>query len=202
MEKYWNENWKYFKQAPPWETNNVDPNLIEVLQEISFSSAFEIGSGSGVNANYLSQYSPTTALDISEYAITYSKEKYKNSNIEFVCSNFIDYNHLHKYDFIFDRGCYHGLGTIKDREDFLNKVSQMLSSKGKFLCIIGSAEDINNNEGPPRHTLTQIVSYFDRFLKIEKINQCTLGNNSGVQSPAFWILCSLRTIPLNITYNY
>lgn len=199
---FWNNFWNQHGTNVPWEIDAVDNNLIDFLQTTKIQNMLEIGCGSGINSIWASDKAlHVTAIDISHEAINIAKTKNTKSNIHFKDINFFDWQNNCKYDFIFDRGCFHGLKLQDERKDFVKKIADVIEERGKWLSIIGSAENIFQNEGPPRHTLSQIVTTIEPFLKIIQIKECFLKNKNGILSPAWFVVSSKRLIQINKTFG-
>jgi SAM-dependent methyltransferase len=195
---YWNNRWNYLKSSAPWEIYEADSTLMEFFELLQVENMLEIGCGSGTNAIWASERaSHVTAIDIANLAINLAVSKPHNPNLQFLKVDFFEFSKDRDYDFIFDRGCFHGIQSESDRCRFADKISSVITDNGHWLSIVGSAEDIDSNQGPPRRTLTEVVSSIEPYMKITQIKECKLKNNNGIFSPAWAIISSKRTIALN-----
>lgn len=197
---YWNEFWNQQGSNVPWETNELDETFVNYVDNCQIKNMLEIGCGSGINSTWAAEKAKSvTALDISATAINLARMRTTKNNLQFQNIDFFQFETDIQYDFIFDRGCFHGLRSHYDKVFFVEKISYNISDQGQWLSIIGSAENVNDNEGPPRHTLSDIVSIIEPFLKIVKITECFLKNRNGILSPAWAVISEKRTIPINKT---
>lgn len=197
---YWNEFWNQQGISVPWETNELDETFIEYVNNREIKNMLEIGCGSGINSLWAAEKAESvTAVDISITAINLAQTRTTKNNLQFQNIDFFHFETNVQYDFIFDRGCFHGLRSHHDRVRFVEKISCNISDQGQWLSIIGSAENVHGNEGPPRHMLSDIVPIIEPFLKIVKITECFLKNRNGILSPAWAVISEKRNIPINKT---
>lgn len=197
---FWNSFWDQQGGNVPWETNEIDETFVDYANTHEIKNMLEIGCGSGINSVWAAEKAKSvTAIDISITAINLSRMRETKNNLQFQNIDFFHFETNVLYDFIFDRGCFHGLRSYNDQLFFVEKISHIIADQGCWLSIIGSAENINGNEGPPRHSLSEIVSAIEPFLKIIKITECVLKNRNGILSPAWAVLSEKRTIPINKT---
>ena len=165
----WNENWSIYRENAPWESNAVDNSLISYINTtVGIKTALELGCGSGINSVWLAQQGfDVTAIDVADLAIdlTINTSDLNNVDIKTTTCDILEYNTLEKYDFIFDRGCYHNYSNFEQQTNFVKKVSSLLSPTGTWLSIIGS-DDRTDDDGPPKHKLLSIVNCFDPWLDI------------------------------------
>ena len=198
---YWNNFWEDLKENVPWETNEIDETLFNFLKNKNFSSAIELGCGSGLNALLISNFVLNCdGIDISDFAINLAKKRNIYQKVNFKVEDVLSFKTEQKYDLVFDRGCFHGFDTDIDRYAFVKKVDDLLEVNGKWLSLIGSCENIHNNLGPPRYSLTQISSYIEPFLKIEEVQECGIKNKGGIFSPGWKIVSSKRKYHINKSF--
>jgi 2-polyprenyl-3-methyl-5-hydroxy-6-metoxy-1,4-benzoquinol methylase len=192
----WNENWSIYRENAPWESNAVDNSLISYINTtVGIKTALELGCGSGINSVWLAQQGfDVTAIDVAELAIdlTVSTSNLNNVDIKTSTCDILEYNTLEKYDFIFDRGCYHNYSDFEQQTEFVKKVSSLLSPVGTWLSIIGSDDRIDS-EGPPKHKLLSIVKCFDPWLDILEIQKCKILMYNNLASPAWKVVSKNKT---------
>jgi SAM-dependent methyltransferase len=189
----WNRTWIDNQGSIPWENNRPDQTLTEyvVKNKEHISSVLELGCGSGINANWMwGQGLAVKAIDISSIAISLAKER--NSNIDFVESDVFSFNDITTYDLIFDRGCYHNYSDLEEQELFIKKVSTLLSPAGQWLSIIGSSENKSVDFGPPKHIILDIITVFDKHLKIIEIKECIMELNFGKTALGWKVVSCIR----------
>lgn len=198
---YWNNFWSKDGENVPWETNEVDESLISFLNDRQFSSVLEFGCGSGINLLMMAKKGMRcTGIDISEVAIEFAKRRDIHRTVDFRVEDVFLFSTDDRYDLIFDRGCFHGFSSVIDRHNYVKKVNELLSNDGKWFSLIGSAENVQDNFGPPRHTLLQVVSCIEPYLKIEEVQECEIKNKGGIMSPGWKITSSKRKVPINKSF--
>lgn len=193
--EYWNNN---DINNLPWEIHAPDKNLVEFYSTIdkkNIKTAIDIGCGLGTNSLWIaSQNVKVTAIDISERAIYNAKKNLndKNFQIDFSVMDFLNHNNLlnNYYDFIFDRGCIHGMNKI-DVEKFANEVSRIISPDGVWLSIIGSYDGEEVYCGPPRRTCSEMITSIEPYMKIISLHSSTMQIYDDIWVDV-WILISKK----------
>ena len=179
MTKTWENNWKTYGDNLPWVVNEVQPSLIKYTEILQPKKILEIGCGDGLNSSWLEQNGyDVTSIDISESAIAIAKQKYPNIKQAYAVDIFL-YETDQKYDFIFDRGCFHGNEINKPK--FVEKIYNLLEPNGHWLCIAGKTTELKN--GPRPCTLAVLADPIETHLEIVSVN--TVG-----------ILCNLPKVEL------
>jgi SAM-dependent methyltransferase len=192
---HWNDFWNMYGKDVPWNVEEVDENLYEFVDKKKFDKILEIGCGAGSNTDFLADRCDSIiSIDISSKAIDIAKELVDKKNVSFECVDFLNFSHNDKFDLIFDRGCLHGFERITDRRKFVKKISNLLSNRGEWVSLIGSAENVMDNEGPPQWKIMDIVKAVDKHLQIKEIKQCSLKNRNGILSPAWIVISSKRIV--------
>lgn len=114
----------------PWFSQDLDPDLKQELQERNIGSGtfLDLCTGPGTQAIALSEKGFTvTGTDISESAV--EKAKKLSSSVEFKTNDILNSTLRKKFDYIFDRGCFH-VFSPKERSKYLREVKRMLKRKG------------------------------------------------------------------------
>lgn len=192
-DRKWKNSWLEKKLESSWISDYVDHNLKKYFSQLESYpvNVLEVGCGDGLNSVFLSEHGCVVdALDVSDFALEIAKSK--SQNINFICDDFITTTNLtKKYDFIFDKGCFHGT-TAPDL--YVKKISSLLTSNGVWFSIIGSAEgrDINDPAGPPKHKLTDLVNCIDPVMRILNVEATTLVHKKNIHSPAWKIISCNR----------
>lgn len=187
----WNTMWNEHGLDSSWVTNAPDDTLVNYFKNNKPITVLEIGCGSGDNANFMSkQGCIVDAIDISNFAIQSARTL--SANVNFICDDFIKTDKFNqRYDFIFDRGFFHGL---TNKTLALTKISSLLNPGGKWLSLIGSVEGKTaENSGPPSHSLSSVVSIIEPHLRILSVNTITILNKKTILSPGWAILSTART---------
>jgi 2-polyprenyl-3-methyl-5-hydroxy-6-metoxy-1,4-benzoquinol methylase len=192
-DRRWKDLWLERKLESSWIANTVDHNLekyFSTLENIPMH-VLEVGCGDGVNSLFLSKQGCTVdAMDISDFALDVAKSS--TNKINFICDDFITTDKLvKKYDFIFDKGCFHG---TTDPISFARKIASVLTPTGVWFSVIGSMEGRDKNDpfGPPKHTLSDLIIKIEPHLKIISAEATTLVHKKDIHSPAWRIISSNR----------
>jgi len=156
----------------PWDVGKPDFNLIQVVTTASIKpcQALEIGCGTGDNAIWLAQQKfDVLAFDSSEAAIEKAKEKALEAGVrcsfrvaDILKSGFPEA----PFGFAFDRGCFHALGSAKDRKRFAQQVHRHLGENGLWLSLVGNADEKRVGPGPPQCSARDIVSAVEQHFEI------------------------------------
>lgn len=166
MTHTWENNWKTYGDNLPWVVNEVQPSLIKYTELLKPRKILEIGCGDGLNSSWLEQNGyDVTSIDISESAIAIAKQKYPNIKQAIAVDIFL-YETDQKYDFIFDRGCFHGKEI--DKIKFVEQVHNLLEPNGYWLSIAGKTTELKN--GPTPRSLTELASYIEPQLEIVSVD--------------------------------
>lgn len=187
----WNTVWNERGLDSSWVINAPDETLVNYFKNNKPTTVLEIGCGSGDNASFMSgQGCKVDAIDISNFAIQSARTL--SANVNFICDDFMKTNALNtQYDFIFDRGFFHGL---TNKTLTLSKIVSLLKPGGKWLSLIGSSEGVTpENSGPPSHSLNSIVSIIEPQLRILSVNTITILNKKTILSPGWAVLSTVRS---------
>lgn len=184
---------RYKSGDTPWDHNAPDGNLIDVIthKPICGCKALEIGCGTGNNAIWLAQNNfDVTGCDIAETAIAAAKKKAAASTVDctFCVADFL-INPIpgQPFGFVFDRGCFHSLDTHRERAQFAVNVFSHLNAGGRWLTLVGNADDRQNRDvGPPRLTAEDLVSAVEPCFEIISLTTGHFGSNQ-VDPPSAWI---------------
>jgi SAM-dependent methyltransferase len=180
----------------PWDIGRPDSNLVQTVTTVPIKpcKALDIGCGTGDNAIWLSQQGFRVAgVDTSEIAIEKAKEKASKANIEcvFGVSDILKSRiEGAPFGFAFDRGFFHTLGSHKDRESFVEKVSAHLEKEGLWLSLLGNADEQRKGPGPPQRTARDIVNSVEPLFEILSLVSGAFGSNRP-SPPRAWV-CLMR----------
>jgi ubiquinone/menaquinone biosynthesis C-methylase UbiE len=149
-----------------WELGKPRPILVEFVEKglIKKGKTLDLCCGAGTNTIYLAEKGfEVTAIEISQRAIEYAKEKAEHANVKinfmiqsFVALSFGD----EEFDFVFDIGCFHHM-EIVDRQKFIKGVHRVLKKGGNYLLTCFSYKN-----GPAWNHFTekQIISLFSEVI--------------------------------------
>lgn len=190
---HWNNFWNNRKHNATWNVQHPDIHLVKFLTDYNIKSSLELGCGTGVNARYISKFSSVDAIDISEFAVTEARKQ--SYDINYILGDFISTLFNQKYDFIFDRGYFHGhLGCqLSDRINIVDKISKLLNPDGYWLSIIGSDQGVNeDNVGPPQHSYDMVLNSINSYMDVKSIVLSTIDNQNRLPSPAWVVISCLK----------
>ena len=187
---------RYKTGVTPWELARPDSNLIDVVKKenIKPCKALEIGCGTGSNAIWLAQNGfDVTGFDFSPLAIEKAKEKSREKGVEilFFVKDFLKHEGKSAdVEFIFDRGCFHSFETKDDRNTFAKNASYNLKEQGCWLSLLGSADDLPRDTGPPMRSALDIVTAVEPYFEILFLVSARF--DSSRENPARCWKCLMR----------
>ncbi len=189
-------NQRYEKGDTPWELGWPDKNLINVIkeQQIQPGKALDIGCGTASNAIWLAQNKfEVTGADFSPLAIEKAKERIQHQgvNIQLLVKDFLSLDVIAPdFEFIFDRGCFHGFDQEDYRKQFAQNVWSHLKKDGVWLSLLGNYDDEPRDEGPPMRSALEIVTAVEPFFKILFLESGRF--DSHREKPARCWVCFMR----------
>jgi len=197
MEHDWNG--QYLRGELPWDTDEPDPHLTELVRSgvVTPGRALEIGCGTGTNAVWLAgQGFDVVGVDIAERAIEMARAKAGSvPRVSFRRADFlVDDAVRGPFDFVFDRGVFHVFDEAADRARFAARVAGLLRPDGLWLSVVGSTEGPPRDEGPPRRSALDIVTAIEPALEIVSLRTSEFhGDTAGLRA---WVCLSRRrTMP-------
>jgi SAM-dependent methyltransferase len=114
--------------------------------------AVVLGCGTGTNAIYLAKEGfDVTAIDIAPTALSLAEEKAKKAGVTvrwLLADVLAPPADLKSFDFIFDRGCYHGVRR-NSAEGYVKTLKQQSRVGTNVLILAGNANE-ERHYGPPR----------------------------------------------------
>src|SRR5438132_7135178 len=100
---------RYAAGELPWDTGIPDPQLVELVTAgvIAPGRALEVGCGTGTNALWLAQHGfEVLGVEVSPRAVDKARAR-AGSACRFEVRDFLAERPAERYDFVFDRGCFH-----------------------------------------------------------------------------------------------
>ncbi len=167
----------------PWDLGRADANLVKMVEQLPVGGcrALDIGCGTGDNALWLAGKGfQVTGVDISSRAIEEARTKALQSNVE---SRFLEADFLQKqldepsYGFVFDRGCFHSLGSPEEHTVFARNVWAHLDQNGLWLSLVASADAPQRDPGPPRLSVVEIATAVESLFEILSLVSGHLDSN-------------------------
>src|SRR5438445_5280015 len=146
----WQE--RYRSGDTPWDTGQPSSELQRVIaaENIRPCRALELGCGSGTNAIWLAKQGfEVTAVDLSSLAVSRARERAAEQQVkpDFLCADVLNLPDVGRYDFFFDRGCYHVVRRI-DVQSYERALRQVTHPGTLGLVLAGNARE-PHDPGPP-----------------------------------------------------
>jgi SAM-dependent methyltransferase len=151
------ENWdsRYRGNSrPPWDKGFPSSHLKAALENGRFKPgrAVVLGCGTGTNAILLAQKGfDVTAIDVAPTALNLAEQKAKTAGVKvrwLLADVLAPPADLKPFDFIFDRGCYHGVRRGNAR-GYVEAVKRLSQPGTQILILAGNANE-ERHYGPPR----------------------------------------------------
>jgi SAM-dependent methyltransferase len=193
---YWES--QYSTGSTPWDNERPDITLTSCIDSFNIKSCrtLEIGCGTGTNAIWLAEHGfDVLGVDISETAI---EKAIKNSDIAGVNCRFAVLDFLNetvpesKFDFVFDRGCFHTFDVSEDRQRFAETVHRYIADNGVWLSLVGRSEGfrISFSSGPPRRSKSDILEAIEPYFEIISLDTNYFEDRHN-RHPKNWV-CFMR----------
>jgi ubiquinone/menaquinone biosynthesis C-methylase UbiE len=189
------EEWDQIYRGYPmeswgWELGKPRPIIVEFVEKelIKKGKVLDLCCGAGTNTVYLAKKGfEVTAIDISQRAIEYAREKAKHANakINFMIQSFVDLSFGdEEFDFVFDMGCFHHV-EIVDRSKFIKGIHRVLKKGGDYLLTCFSYKN-----GPAWNHFTekQLISLFSGYFGINVIRHISSIEGDSVKRYFYTLL--------------
>jgi len=149
----------YYKEANKeidtvaWAKGEVNPFLEEYLENYSGSTSKAIVIGSGLGDDAFALYVAgfdVTAIDISEEAVAWSKERFDGAEIDFRVTDLFELPQelLGQYDFVFEAFTIQSL-PLALRDRVITAISSLMKPGATLLAITNAKLDHEKFDGPP-----------------------------------------------------
>ncbi len=140
-------------RMPGWDTGRPSGNLTKVVEEgtIRPCRTVVLGCGTGNNAIYLAGKGfDVTGIDVAPTALTLAEEKARKAGVEvqWLVADVLAPPKRKPFDFIFDRGCYHGVRR-HNAAGYVAAIRQLTRPGSEVLILAGNANEARRH-GPPR----------------------------------------------------
>jgi len=177
----------------PWYSPGLDDDLENALDKLGLKSGtfLDLGTGPATQAKKLEERGfEVTGVDISEEAIMLAKKAYRH--IEFLQDDILNTKLSKKFDFIFDRGCFHVIDVNK-RKIYAENVFNLLNDSGLLFLKCFSNKMPDTGSGPHRISEKIIKNTFGRLFIIEEIIETEFKNERNPHTPkALFIIMKRR----------
>ncbi len=149
----------YYKEASKelsnvaWAKGEVNPFLQEYLDTFSGTPAKAIVIGSGLGDDAFALYVAgfdVTAIDVSEEAIAWAKERFDGAEIDFRVADLFDLpsDLLGSFDFVFEAFTIQSLPlALRDRT--ITAITSLMKPDAKVLAVCNAKQDHEHFDGPP-----------------------------------------------------
>ena len=190
----WEE--RYAQKKTPWDTGRPNSHLVQLVAmwPRSGGNVLDIGCGTGTNAIWLAQQGfQVSGIDISSRAIELAKQRAKESGVEccFAADDFLSRQTAgSSFSLLFDRGCFHCMGTDERRSRFVSQAAASLEPGGMWFSLIGNSDQQLDGTGPPRLTAAQICASVEPAFEVLRLESCFFDSNQP-ELLRFW-QCLMR----------
>lgn len=165
----------------PWYNPDLDKDLAYALDNLGLKSGtfLDIGTGPATQAKQLQDKGfEVTGIDLSESAISLAKQAYPT--IEFFQDDILTTSLSKKFDYIFDRGCFHVIEVDK-RGIYVRNVFNLLKDNGLLFLKCFSDKMPDTGVGPHRFSEQIIKDIFRPTFTIEEIKESEFNNDKNPQ---------------------
>ena len=169
----------------PWDNGRPSSDLVKTVESgaVKPCTVVELGCGTGTNAIYLQRNGfDVTAIDIAPTAIALARKKALREGwlIDWGVADALNLptiGRLPTADFIYDRGCYHGVRKTNAKE-YVETVRK-LSLPGTRLMILAGNANEKEQSGPPRVTEEQLRGDFGKDFDFEWLRETRFDDKNG-----------------------
>jgi SAM-dependent methyltransferase len=150
-------------RMPGWDVGRPASRLKKAVEDgvIKPGRAVVLGCGTGTNAIYLAGKGfKVTAVDVAPTALILAEEKARKAkvSVRWLVADVVTLPDIGKFDFIFDRGCYHHVRGY-DAPGFVKTICRLSREGSLFLLLAGNANE-SRRYGPPRISEKQLCGDF------------------------------------------
>ncbi len=185
-------------RRPGWDVGRPATVLQAAIKDgaVKPGRALELGCGTGTNAIFLAQKGfDVTAIDVAPTCLMMARDKAGKAKVKvrWLVTDVLNLPELGKFDFIFDRGCYHGVRRVS-AGGFVKSVNA-LSKPGTLMLIIAGNANEARHYGPPRVDETELVNDFSKtwdFVWLKEIRLDSRNPNTKSSAWAWSILLRRR----------
>jgi len=184
------------KNAAPWDTKQVAVELKKAVEsgKIKPGRAVVLGCGAGTNSIYLaSKGFDVTAMDVAPTALAIAKARADKAKVKvnWVLADVTAVPKLKPFDFIYDRGCYHGVRRSFAKE-FVESAKNLSKPGTQFLILAGNANEARHY-GPPRVKEEDIRNDFKALFDFTWLRESKFGaDGEKGKGPLMWSILMTR----------
>ena len=183
----------------PWAKNQPHPYLQDWLQTHPPKKdklALVIGCGLGDDAELLSSLGyQATAFDISPTAIAWCKQRFPESNVNYLVADLfnLDSEWQGKFDFVFECRTVQAL-PLDVRSSAIGAIASLVAKNGTLIVVTRHRQDNTIPEGPPWALSDQELSQSIKLGMTEV--RCDRFLNGALRQRPFGILHSSSAVSL------
>lgn len=167
----------------PWHSEKPAEYLVKLLKKkkVRIGLALDVCSGAGTNAVYLAKKGfDVTGIDISQTATKYAEKRAEKAGVSRRCKFFsgdVTGQKLpkNKFDFIFDRGCYHHIPK-ENKPKFAKIISQSLKKGGKYFLSCFSDKNPASEKNVSKK---EIRENFSQYFEIGRVKDYAAIEKTG-----------------------
>ncbi|MBL7219308.1 MAG: class I SAM-dependent methyltransferase [Phycisphaerae bacterium] len=184
------------KNAAPWDTKKVAVELKKAVESgtIKPGRAVVLGCGAGTNSIYLaSKGFDVTAIDVAPTALEIAKQRAAKAKVKvnWMLADVTAVPKLKPFDFMYDRGCYHGVRRSFAKE-FVESARKLSRPGTKFLILAGNANE-KRRYGPPRVKEADIRKDFTSSFDFTWLRETKFGADGAKgKGPLMWSILLTR----------
>jgi 2-polyprenyl-3-methyl-5-hydroxy-6-metoxy-1,4-benzoquinol methylase len=171
-------------QGIPWFITELDHDLEHELtnRKITTGSFLDVGTGIGTQAAELARLGfKITATDFSPQAIALSKKL--KCGARFIVDDILDTKLKQRFDYVFDRGCYHVIKRSRQK-DFVRNISKIMKARG--LLFLKCSAKPRGRAIPFTVTKKQIEADFGGQFAVLSIKATTYSGSKAEGKPAYF----------------
>ncbi|TVS09585.1 MAG: class I SAM-dependent methyltransferase [Planctomycetaceae bacterium] len=179
-------------RRPGWDIGRPASQLVEAVESGALRPGriIELGCGLGSDAIYLAQQGfDVTAIDIAATALARAREKAEAAGlrIRWVLADVVRPPNLPPFDYVYDRGCYHGLR--RQHAAGYVEVLARLSQPGTRILILAGSDKDQREGGPPQVKEEEIRGDFtDRFQIVDLRETRFDTRDASAQGATAWLI--------------
>jgi SAM-dependent methyltransferase len=171
------ERWDaaYRGGQPAWNTGRPSSELVQAVEKgtVRPCRAVELGCGTGTNAVYLAGRDfEMTGIDLAPTALTLAEKKAREAgvSVRWLLADVLAPPKLDPFDFIYDRGCYHGVRRA-NAAGYVDSLRRLSKPGTRVLILAGNANEPEPRSGPPRVTEEEIRADFSKHFEIVELRE-------------------------------
>ena len=206
-ENYWDQIYDQRKSDElGWYQSRPEDSLlmIDSCKLLKSDPIIDIGGGANLLTDHLldDDYSDLTVLDVSENALSRTKQrlKEKNSRVTWIRTDILDFRPTKKYELWHDRACFHFLDKDDEIRVYANLVRRALSETGSLIVAAFSTEGPKKCSGlnVKQYNIKKLEKIFEGFNLVEFRHPTHFTPSGSEQN---YVFCRFRVNPDHEIWN-